>query len=252
MAENVRSGERIFDLLETLSEHRGPISLTELANETSLSKTTAHRLMQTLCARQYAVKTYNSQYLVGPKVIELASYHIEHLDLHRIAKPLMAELYSAFQMTVYLGKVIGDRIVYIQLFDRKSIRENDSELSIGVPAYPSSIGKCLFASLSGDEIDSLLYHHPLERYTDKTITDPAEYKKMLRAVRAQGWAIDDEEYMTGYRCIGAPIYDYSGSVIASISLTGSLEQMAEERQPVIIDALKRTASVISKGMGYLP
>lgn len=252
MPENVRSMERALDLLEILAEERQPVSLTELASKASLSKTTAHRLMQTLCARNYAVKTADSRYLTGPKVIELASYHIEHLELYNIAKPYLTELYSAYKMTVYLGKVVDNKVVYVQVIERKALYLREEDSGIGVPAYPASIGKCMFASMSGDEIDELLYNHPLERYTDKTITDPAEYKKVLMKVRKDGWAIDDEEYLKGRRCVGAPVYDYSGAVIASIAINGDLEELSDEKLPIIVEAVKNTAALVSRGMGYLP
>ena len=251
MSETVRSGERIFDLLEALTTHRGPVSLAELAEETSLSKTTAHRLLQTLCDRKYAYKTNESKYLIGPKLIELASYHIEHLDLYRLARPLMVELHSAFQMPVYLGKVVEDRIVYLELVERQNAFSGNEESGVSVPAYPSSIGKCMFASMSGDEIEKILYHHPLVKYTDSTITDPAEYKLMLRKVRVDGWAIDDEEYLPGNRSVGAPVYDFSGTAIASIAISGSPEQLSDERIPIVVEALKRTAAELSTRLGYI-
>ena len=252
MAENVRSGERIFDLLEELAQQRGPVGLTELAAKTSLSKTTAHRLMQTLCSRQYALKTPDSRYLIGPKVIELASYHIEHLELHRVANPLLIELSTAFKMPVYLGKVIYDRVVYISIPDKDMLRDSVLDEGVGIPAYPSAIGKCIFASMSGDEFDEMLYKHPLVKYTDKTVTDPVEYKKMLKRVRADGWALDDAEFLSGDRCIAAPVYDYSGTVIAAIAMSGDPDQLSGERFNMAVESLKKTATVISRGMGYLP
>lgn len=251
MGENVRSVERIFDLLEILAEARAPLGLTELAESTSLSKTTVHRLMQTLCNRGYAEKTDDSKYFLGTKIIELASYHIENLELHTIARPFLADLYSEYKLTVHLGKIIEDKVIYIELMDRKNLRKNYEE-GIGVPAYTSSIGKCLLASLAGSELDELLYRHPLVRYTPKTITDPAEYKKHLRQVRNNGWALDDEEYLTGRRCIGAPIFDFTGSAIACVSVSGDIFELSDERLPIIKTAVMNTADAISRRMGYVP
>ena len=87
MGENVRSVDRILDLMEVLAEERAPISLSELADGTELSKTTVHRLMQTLCNREYAEKIGSEGYILGPKIIELACYYIENLELHTVARP---------------------------------------------------------------------------------------------------------------------------------------------------------------------
>ena len=250
MSDNVRSVDRIFDLLEILAEERSPISLTELATKTSLSKTTVHRLMQTLCNRGYAEKTDSSGYVLGSRIIELAGYYIENLELHTIARPFLADLYSEFKLTVHLGKVVEDKVIYIELMDRKNLRNSDEE-GIGVPAYTSSIGKCLLAALSGRQLDELLYKSPLRKYTENTITDSAEYKRHLRKVRSEGWAIDDEEYLSGRRCIGAPVYDFKGEAVACVSVSGNTRELSGERIPVIRDAVIATADAISKRMGYV-
>ena len=251
MADNVRSVERMFDLLEILAEERSPIGLTELAERTSLSKTTVHRLLHTLCSRQYAEKTSNSKYFLGPKVIELASYHISHLELHRTAMPFLAELYTKFRITVYLGKVVQEKVIFIELMDRNVLHDHLSSDS-GLPAYPSGIGKCLLAAMSGDELDEMMYQYPLRKYTDRTITDVNEYKQHLKMVRSQGWAINDEETVKGMRFVAAPIYDFTGSAIAGISIGGTLMELPDDKLHVLTEAVVETADAISKRMGYLP
>ena len=250
MADNVRSVDRILDMMEILAEERSPVSLTELASRTSLSKTTVFRLMQTLCNREYAEKTDSAGYVLGPKIIELAGYYIENLELHTIARPFLADLYSEYKLTVHLGKVIEDKVIYIELMDRKNLRKSDEE-GIGVPAYTSSIGKCLLAALSGRELDELLYKSPLKQYTPNTITDPGDYKRHLRKVRHDGWAIDDEEYLIGRRCVGAPIFDFKGEAVACVSVSGDIYELSDERIPLIRDAVIATAEAISKRMGYI-
>ncbi len=250
MGENVRSVDRIFDLLEILAEERAPISLTELAQDTDLSKTTVHRLMQTLCDREYAEKIESAGYVLGPKIIELAGYYIENLELHTVARPFLADLYSEYKLTVHLGKTEQDKVIYIELMDRKNLRKREGS-GIGVPAYTSSIGKCLLAALSGNKLDELLYDHPLKKYTSNTITDPAEYKKHLKKVRSAGWAMDDEEYIVGRRCIGAPIYDFKGEAVACVSVSGDKNELSDDRIPVIRDTVIATAEAISRRMGYI-
>ncbi len=250
MGDNVRSVERIFDLMEILAEARSPISLTELAEETSLSKTTVHRLMQTLCVREYAVKLDSAGYVLGPKIIELAGYYIENLELHTVARPFLADLYSEYKLTVHLGKLVDNKVIYIELMDRKNLKNREGA-GIGVPAYTSSIGKCLLAALSGSKLDELLYENPLKKYTPNTITDPEEYKKHLKKIRSEGWAMDDEEYVIGRRCIGAPIYDFKGEAVACVSVSGDKNELSDDRIPVIRDTVMATADAISKRMGYV-
>ncbi|MCR5277903.1 MAG: IclR family transcriptional regulator [Lachnospiraceae bacterium] len=250
MGDNVRSVDRILDLMELLAEERSPVSLSELSKETALSKTTVFRLMSTLCNRGYAEKIDSEGYVLGPKMIELAGYHIENLELHTVARPFLADLYSEFKLTVHLGKLEKDKVVYIELMERKNLK-NREESGLGVPAYTSSIGKCLLASMSGKELSDRLYRKPLKKYTSKTITDPEEYRKHLKTVRSNGWALDDEEYLKGRRCIGAPIYDFKGEAIACVSVSGNINELSDDRLPVIREAVIDTADAISLRMGYV-
>ena len=249
--ENVRSAERMFDLLEIITLERAPIGLTELAEKANLSKTTTHRMMKTMCRRHYAEKTENAKYFLGPKVIELASYHISHLELHLIAMPLLAELYSRYELNVYLGKLVQNKIIYTQFMSQQISLENVPD-GMGLPAYPSGIGKCLLAAFSGDELDEMLYKHPLVKYTEKTITDPAEYKRHINEVRTRGWALNDEESLKGMRFIAAPVYDFTGAPIAGISISGNLEEIPDDRILPMAEVVMATAATISKRMGYLP
>lgn len=131
-----------------------------------------------------------------------------------------------------------------------SFLKSDEE-GIGVPAYTSSIGKCLLAALSGRELNELLYKSPLKQYTPNTITDPGDYKRHLRKVRHDGWAIDDEEYLIGRRCVGAPIFDFKGEAVACVSVSCDIYELSDERIPLIRDAVIATAEAISKRMGYI-
>ncbi len=89
-----------------------------------------------------------------------------------------------------------------------------------------------------------------ESYTKNTITTMEALHDHLRTVRAQGWAIDDEEYLMGHRCIGAPIYDYRGEIIAAISASGPLSLVSDERISEIIEKVQEAASMISRKLCY--
>ncbi len=93
---------------------------------------------------------------------------------------------------------------------------------------------------------------PFERFTQSTITDLRELKKHLRQVRAQGWALDNEEHDVGYRCVGAPIFDYRGDVIAAVSASGPTVNLNDERIPLVADKVRASALQISKRLGYVP
>jgi DNA-binding IclR family transcriptional regulator len=90
-----------------------------------------------------------------------------------------------------------------------------------------------------------------ERFTKNTIPNMEELKKHLRQVRSQGWAMDNQEYVVDHLCVGAPVYDYRGEIIAAVSASGTTAKITETNLPAVIREVKRTASRISRRLGYL-
>ena len=190
------------------------MSLTEIVTESGISKSTVYRLLHTLHERHYVEKDSNSCYRIGIKLIETASNHINRLELQTESKPVLATLREGLNLAAHLGILDGMNVVYVE------------------------------------KLDEILFHFKFEQFTPNTITSAAELKQYLKKVRKQGYAMDDQEYMTGHRCIGAPVFDYRGDVIASISASGPITQLTDEKVDYVIKEVKRAAAEISLRMGY--
>ena len=251
MESSVRVMDRAFDIIELLSKENHPMNLTEISKATGISKSTAYRLLKAMNIRHYVEKDNNGCYYIGIKLIEIVSYHINGLELQTESKPFLSELRSELNLTVHLGILEAHEVKYIEKLDLYPTTRLYSQVGYRSPAFCSSMGKCLLASLSGDELDEALYNCTFEEFTPNTITNMKDLKKHLKKVRQQGWAIDDEEYIMGHRCVGATIFDYRGDAIASISASGHVAQMSDEKLPIIIEHVKEAASQISRRMGYL-
>ena len=106
------------------------------------------------------------------------------------------------------------------------------------------------AGMSGDELAAELDMCDFKQYTRNTITIRREFISHLKQVRRQGWAMDDEEYEEGHRCIGAAVYDYRGQPIAAISASGSVSVLTDDRLSDTVDKVKLWASQLSRRIGY--
>lgn len=250
MEDNVRVINRAFDLLELLARSNHPMSLTEIVSEGNISKTTAYRLLHTMHERHYVEKDKNNCYTIGIQLIETVSSHINGLELQTESKPILATLREDLNLTAHLGILDGTDVIYVEKLDLYPTTRLYTQIGYRSPAYCSSMGKCMLSCLSGDELDEILYHLKFEAFTPNTISSAKELKQHLKKVRMQGYAIDNQEYMTGHRCIGAPVFDYRGDVIASISASGPISQVTDEKVPFVVNEVKRAAAEISKRMGY--
>ena len=251
MAENVQVIDRVFDILEFLSLSQNEKGPTEIAEAVGLSKSTVHRLLSSMHARGYVDKNEKEgTYYIGIKLVEIVSSHINSLELQTEARPILNELHDELGLIVHLGILDKHEVVYVEKMDIAPNLRRYAQIGLRVPAQCSSLGKCLLASMSGEEQERAMAHCRFEAYTDNTITDTVKLKEHLREVRRQGWAIDNEEYMDGRRCVGAPIYDYRGETIAAVSASGPISLLTDERIPEVTRRVQDAAATISRKLCY--
>jgi len=251
MDGNVRVIDRAFDIIEQLAGSASPLNLTELTQKTGMSKSTVHRLLSSMISRHYVEKNPDNTYQIGYKMIETVSYHINGLELLTEAKPYLHTIRQELNLTSHLGVLDGCEVIYVEKMDTYPNTRLYTQVGYRSPAYCSSIGKCLLSCLSRDELDEVLYSYPLEQHTENTICNKSELRKHLSIVRSQGWAIDNEEYLMGHRCIGAPVFDYRGACVAAISASGSTTYLHEEIFDEVIRHVKAAAADLSQRMGYI-
>jgi DNA-binding IclR family transcriptional regulator len=237
----------ILEFLSTAVDAKGP---TEIAQATGMNKSTVHRLLASLNTLGYVEKQADRKYSIGVKLVEMVSNHINNLELQTEARPVLNELHADLQLIVHLGILDGAEVVYVEKIDILPNLRLYAQIGMRVPAFCSSLGKCLLARLSGDELDHIYFHHKLEAYTPNSLTNLADLKRHLRQVRQQGWAMDNEEYILGNRCIAAPVYDYRGEVIAALSASGPTSLLTTDRIEEVVRRVKEAADQVSRKLMY--
>ncbi|TFH62133.1 MAG: IclR family transcriptional regulator, partial [Gemmatimonadales bacterium] len=149
--------------------------------------------------------------------------------------------------TAYLGVIRDDRVVYVDVVEATRPVRVISRVGVGLPVYCSGVGKAQIAFESEDEVDRVLAETPLKQYTEHTIKTRDQLMEELATIREQGYALDDEEFDEGIRCVGVPVRDYTRRVIAGISLSGPAYRftdlrLKEELIPLAMEAGRRLSS----------
>ena len=248
---SVQSIDRVLDIIEVLSVEQEGLGVTEIAKRVDLHKSTAHRLITTLARRGYLNKTENGNYKIGLKLIEAVSCYINSLELQTEARPYIARITAELGLTSHLGVLDGDQVVYIEKMDVFSGIKMYSQIGLRMHAYCSSLGKCLLSNFSKDELEKVMKDCSFIKFTPNTIDSMEGLHREMNKVRAQGWAMDNQEFEIGHRCIGAPIYDYRGDIIASISASGPTNLLTDQRIEPTAEFVKKVALEISRNMGYV-
>lgn len=240
---------RALSVLFVFSADRAEWTLDELANELDLNKTSLLRIVRTLEAERFLFRRSNT-YRLGPRVLDLGNVYLSTLSVHRTARHHMEHLAKTCQQTVSLAILEGLEVVYIAIEQARREVGIQSEIGGRHPAHATALGKVMLAALSEHELCECLEGARLKRLTHRTIVEPEALIEHLQGVREDGHAIDDEERGIGIRCIAAPIYNHTGTVIAGLSLAGPIFHMTDEAVPKYTAELLKATRALSLELGY--
>ncbi len=228
------------------------MTATEIGKKLNLNKTTTHRLMMTLLSRGFIERREGTGvYEIGLKLIELCSIRQNMIELKTEADPFLRKLANKTNQTVQLAILDNDEVVIIARIERFTSIHLFTQIGKRIPIYCSAEGKSLVMDMDDAAIETMLDERTFQSFTRKTPITIEAVQKDIQFGRLNGYTIANEEHEVGLLCVAVPIRDYSGQIIATISLTGFERYLIEESENNLIEELKKTASYISKRMGYI-
>jgi DNA-binding IclR family transcriptional regulator len=225
---SLKSLSKVVSVLDAFSTSRRSLSLAEISAATGFPRSTAHRLAASM--RHVGLLEqdgHRDRYRLGLKLFELGNTMLANMDLHREALPFVDALSRVSGHQAHLAVFDGRQVIFIH---RVSADSNGSPVTLieSAPAHCTSVGKAILAFQPAATIDSVIARG-LERITDTTITDGRKLKADLKVVRSRGYAVTDGEHHPGVRCIGAPVHDGSGDVVAGLSISGPTRRLRKDQ-----------------------
>lgn len=241
-----------LDVLEQFYDSDIELGLTELCRRLKLQKNRVFRLLATLESRNFIEQNKaTTSYRLGMKNLRLGQAFVKQGGLQQHARPILEALTKTCEETSYIAIMKDFHVVYLDAIE--------SELPVRVvpcvgsmlPFYCMSAGKVLAAGMSENNLLEYCQSGELKKYTSKTIIDPHELANHLRRVAVFGYAVGDEELEVGAKCVGAPIRDYTKSIVGAVSVTGpSMRFTAKRMENELIPLVKKAAEEISFKLGY--
>jgi IclR family acetate operon transcriptional repressor len=246
----VRAVGRSLSILLALAESGADgFSLEEVARRTDLAKSTAHRLLETLGRSGFAEPARRSgAYRLGTSAVIVGSAAIR---VHRPKdgiQQVLRRVRDATDETVGLGTLAGSDVLSVgRELSSQSLHWN-SAVGSRMPAACSAAGKVLLAGLDPADVNAIYKGAPLPQPTGRSPKTAAELVVQLALVREQGYAIDDEEFLAGLRCVAVPVHDGNGHVAYAFGISGpsarlSLERLAEAL-PLLVEAATEIESIL--------
>ena len=245
-----RTVERTFAILQLIAESKGGITLQEIANEMEMAKSSTYVIVQTLLELNYitTVQNNNKKYCLGIEAFSLGMKYVDDMSLVKqcsIYLPPIAERYSK---TAFVAVLQGTKVVYIYKYVAQKARLASCALGSRKDAYATSLGKAIIAFLPEEEQKELLDKIQFKALTERTITSKESLMEELEKTRLRGYSLDAKELEDITSCCGAPIFDYSGKVIAAISLSDIYNKELDDE--VVAEELKDIALQITISLGY--
>jgi len=242
----LKTVSRAFDIVRALESLDGA-GVTELANHLDLSKSATYNYLSTLREEQFVVKQGDT-YRLSLKFLLVGEYVRNQNVLYRLGRTEIEELagktgeYAHLSteqhgLGVNLYKVPGERAVGSD-YQTQKLQKPDY-------LHFSATGKAILAHLPRERVDWIVETYGLPSKTEHTITDREALDEELRAIREQGYAVNDEEEIKGLQAIGAPITDRNGRVLGSVSVSGPVKRMKDpEYHDAFVDHVVNAANVI--------
>lgn len=246
----IQSIERAILIMKCFTDEQPELRLQEICEELDLNKSTAHGIINTL--KYYGLidqDVETQKYRLGLSLLELGSQVLNRLDFRAIAAPIIKDVCLKTEETVHLGILDGMEIIYIDKHESSQSMRLFTTIGTRYPAYCTGIGKAILAFLPTEEQVKRVPDE-IKPLTDYTLKDKEAILMDLKAVHSRGYSIDDEENIDGLRCVGAPIFNYSGQVVAAISVAGPSIRMTKEKLAEVAGILCEAAVEISKRLGY--
>lgn len=222
----------------------------ELSTSLNLNKSTVSRTMATLASEGFVYKDpQTKKYCLGLSILTLSGIVNSHMDVYRESQPVLHKLVETLGETTHFSVLDNLDVIYIQKVECNHPVRTLTHIGKRNPAYCTSSGKVLL-SYGDESLLKRVIENGLHPSTRNTITDPEDLYSHLKMVRDDGFAYSIEEFLDGVNSIAAPVYDYTGKVIAALNIVGPKQRIQQHKIRPYAKKVIEAAKEISKKMGY--
>lgn len=240
---------RAVDLIEQVANSPDGRTLSELARELRVPKSTLWSIVRALEQRRVLTLTAGSRaYTLGLKLVELGERARRQPGLQRVARPFLLDLARVTGETVFLSVVEREEVLYIDKVDSTQAIRYIADIGTRRPLHCTSVGKLYLALLPEREALEVALRHGLTRFAPATITEPTRLRRELATIRARGYSASREEFLEGVIGIAAPVLGAGGELVAALTVSALALRVAKRETEIaelVMDASRRLAEAVA-------
>ncbi|UIF87612.1 IclR family transcriptional regulator [Cupriavidus sp. UYPR2.512] len=254
----VQSLAKGFRILEAFSAQEPELTMAEVARRSGLDNATAFRFLNTLVDIGYVQRVPDTRlFRLSLKVLDLGFNAIAHADLRTRARPILRELVGEVNEAASVGVLDGADVLYTERVLAGLTRLGvDIRIGSRIPAYSTAVGYAILAWLPEQTQIRVLEAQPRQKLTPTTQTDLDTILERLKSVRAQGYAVSNQETVSGLFVVAAPVLDVDGVPIAGLSvaapaLNTSLDEFESATAPAVVEAAASLSRSLQSSGGFI-
>jgi IclR family transcriptional regulator, pca regulon regulatory protein len=241
-----------LSVIRAFTRERATLSLSEVANLTSMPPATARRCLMTLEELGYVMRN-GRQFLLRPKVLELGAAYIDSMNIDFLTKTHLEELARNTGDSAALCVLDGTNIVYVARTSIRTLMRLEAHVGSRFPAYATSVGRVLLAGQSPAQLQSYLETAKFEPLTKYTVTDAEQLRRAIEKCRRNGYSAVKDELDYGVVALAVPVHDRQGRVVAALNSSShsariTVARLVEER----LEMLRAVSSQITRDLASLP
>ncbi len=235
-------------ILRLLASNGSGISSAEIEKTLDIPRTTAFRILKTLVNESMA-KKQGQLYFPGSSLVEVGLQSLQSIDIRQMAVPVLQKLTSLTGETSHIAVPNGKWSMLIEVCDSPSPIRVASRAGTLADIHCSSTGKVFLAYLHEHDLGEYLAGLELKKRTEKTITDIDTMHKEISGILEKGYAMDDQEYHEGIKCLAAPVRNDRNEVVAAIGVTAIANTFPSNREAGLAESVKQAALELSIALG---
>ena len=246
------SSEKLLSLMEVMSGLSEPARLQDLSRELQMNSSTVLRFLAALQRKGYAARDIDTgRYYLTFKLCGMAQSISANMSIRNISLPFLRSVSRMFGESANLSIEYDMSVMYVEVVNGPS-KTLVSTQRIGniAPMHCTAVGKLLLQNYTPTQMEQMIAVKGLARYTSATLTTAQGLMAAVEEARRLGYAYDNEECEPGVRCVAAPVRDYTGQVVAGISVSGPTARMTDAHIGANLPAFLETAEEISHRLGW--
>lgn len=246
-SEIVQSVDRALMLLEQIAGHQGGLRLSDLAREIGLPVSTVHRLLTTLEGRRFVqMDRASGRWSIAERAHTVGSAFTHFENLIVPARPVLQRLRDATQETANLGYVSDGETITLAQAESREIMRAIAPPGGRVPVLNSGMGKAIAAWWPEEAIAALIERGGIRPMTSKSLQSREAVLADLEQIRSRGYAIDDEEYVVGMRCVAVPIWITGDEPSCALSISGLAARVTADRVTEVAGTVRELAEELGQ------